>query len=69
VGGTALALQIGHRYSLDFDLFTNANLRRKSIKLLLEKYKYEIQDVLFEDSIQFHCIINGVKLTFYQLPY
>jgi len=69
VGGTALALQIGHRYSLDFDLFTNANLRRKSIKILLEKYNYEIQDVLYEDSIQFHCIINGVKLSFYQYPY
>jgi len=27
VGGTAIALHIGHRRSIDFDLFTNKNLR------------------------------------------
>ena len=69
VGGTALALHIGHRYSLDFDLFTNNSLRKKSIKILLAKNNYVIQEVLYEDSIQLHCIVNSVKLTFYQYPY
>jgi len=69
VGGTALALHIGHRYSVDFDLFTSKNLKRKNIKNILEKHNYSIQHILFEDTIQLHCIINNVKVTFFQFPY
>ena len=29
VGGTAIALQIGHRYSIDFDLFSFKEIKRK----------------------------------------
>lgn len=68
-GGTAIALHIGHRYSLDFDLFTSGDLKRKGLKMLIAKHSYKIEQVLFEDSIQLHCIINGVKLTFFQFPY
>ena len=39
VGGTAIALHIGHRRSIDFDLFTNKTLKRKRIKNILEKHK------------------------------
>lgn len=31
VGGTAIALHIGHRQSIDFDLFTNKQLKKVSI--------------------------------------
>ena len=31
VGGTAMALHIGHRQSIDFDLFTNKQLKKVSI--------------------------------------
>jgi len=31
-GGTAIALQVGHRRSIDFDLFTNQDIKRNSIK-------------------------------------
>ena len=31
VGGTAIALHIGHRESIDFDLFKFANLRKNDI--------------------------------------
>ena len=37
VGGTAIALYLGHRTSIDFDLFTNKDIKRKSIKNSLEK--------------------------------
>ncbi len=69
VGGTAIALHIGHRYSVDFDLFTFSSIKKRSIKSLLQKENYNIQHILFEDSIQLHCIINNVKLTFFQFPY
>ncbi len=31
VGGTAIALHIGHRLSIDFDLFKMGNINPKSI--------------------------------------
>lgn len=68
-GGTAIALHIGHRYSLDFDLFTTKDLRRKGIKNVLKKNNLTIRQILYEDSIQLHCIIEGVKITFYQFPF
>ncbi|ETR67936.1 MAG: hypothetical protein OMM_11053 [Candidatus Magnetoglobus multicellularis str. Araruama] len=32
VGGTAIALHIGHRRSIDFDLFTRKKINRTSLK-------------------------------------
>jgi hypothetical protein len=68
-GGTAIALHIGHRYSLDFDLFTSGDIKRKGLKMLMARHNYTVQQILFEDPIQLHCIVNGVKLTFFQFPY
>ena len=36
VGGTALALKIGHRNSIDFDLFGNSEI---DVELFIEKLK------------------------------
>lgn len=69
VGGTAIALQIGHRHSIDFDLFTIKPIRNTGIKNIIQKNKYTIHSILFEDSIQLHLVINNVKLTFYEFPY
>ncbi len=49
VGGTAIALHIGHRRSVDFDLFTNKNLKRRSIKNIIDKSKFPVQDILYEN--------------------
>jgi len=32
VGGTAIALHIGHRRSIDFDLFTSGTLKKSLVK-------------------------------------
>jgi len=69
VGGTSIALHLGHRYSIDFDLFTKSSIKRKGLKSVLEKNGFRIQNVLFEDSIQLHIIVNNVKVTFSQFPY
>ncbi len=38
VGGTAIALYLGHRNSIDFDLFTHKKVKRQSVKdFLTEK--------------------------------
>ena len=47
-GGTALALQINHRFSFDFDFFTvnefNADILSQRIKKLVPEFKLERKD-------------------------
>ncbi len=68
VGGTAIALFLGHRTSVDFDLFTNLNVKRRKIKNILEKKQAEYT-VIHEAYDQLHIIIAGVKLTFFNFPF
>ena len=69
VGGTALALQIGHRQSVDFDLFTyKTTLNKTAIRQKIAKIPFS-QRLLFEDTNQIHLNINGVKTTFFAYPY
>ena len=67
-GGTAVALHIGHRQSIDFDLFTGNDVRRKSIKNQLAK-KQIYYNVLHEAYDQLHIMIGDVKITFFNYPY
>jgi len=68
VGGTAIALHLGHRRSLDFDLFTKTPISKSRIKNQL--YEIPFQKVpLFEDIDQFHIMINRVKVTFFHYPF
>ena len=69
-GGTALALQIGHRISVDFDLFY-----KKDIPFtLLQKVKRVFEDskikVILNHSEQLSITIDGVKVDFvkYKFP-
>ena len=68
-GGTAIALQIGHRRSIDFDLFTRKSLNKLSIRREFEKAGLAPERVLYEDSQQFDLILNSVKVTFLSYPY
>lgn len=45
VGGTALSLQIGHRISIDIDMFTDATYRSVDFKLIYKELKKEMQYV------------------------
>ncbi len=69
VGGTAIALYLGHRRSIDFDLFTYGRIKRQSIKRLIDRHKFPVSDILFEDSEQIHLVIHNVKLTFFSYSY
>jgi len=69
VGGTAIALHIGHRRSIDFDLFTAKKINRTKIKKFIQQSNLSIQQLIYEDSDQLHIIINSVKMTFYSFPY
>ena len=68
VGGTAIALYIGYRRSIDFDLFTLKKLNRSRIKQKVFELLYNKQTI-FDDIDQIHFLINDVKITFFYYPY
>lgn len=67
VGGTALALQIGHRISVDIDLFTN--LPFDSTRLSAElKQKYNFKENV-DRGYFLQGQIDGVKVDILKYPY
>lgn len=69
VGGTAIALHIGHRRSIDFDLFTARDIKRPNIKKVIDKTPFTVDKILYEAFDQIHIIVNSLKLTFFNFPY
>jgi len=69
VGGTAIALYLGHRKSIDFDLFTYDKIKLKSIKKWKDDLSFTPINTIYEASDQIHFIISDVKVTFMQFPY
>lgn len=68
VGGTAIALHIGHRRSIDFDLFTHKEFENNKIKRIIAKEK-RINEVMRDEERQYTLIVNGVQMTFFQYPF
>jgi len=69
VGGTAIALYLGHRKSIDFDLFTYNKIKLKSIKKWKDDLPVTPINTIYESSDQIHFIIGNVKVTFMQFPF
>lgn len=69
VRGTAIALQIGHRRSIDFDLFTDKDIKRKNIINVIEKHEYATNEIIHQAHEQFHINLNSVKVTFFSFPH
>ncbi|MBU3978662.1 nucleotidyl transferase AbiEii/AbiGii toxin family protein [Patescibacteria group bacterium] len=68
VGGTAIALHLGHRESLDFDLFSFNGFNNYSIRAKITE-KVAIDAVLVNKKGEYTFLIGGVKFTFFQFPY
>jgi hypothetical protein len=68
VGGTAIALQIGHRESIDFDLFKANSFQSKKLlnKIDASNLHYIVTRRVKE---QLNITISGVKITFFEYPY
>jgi len=69
VGGTAIALYIGHRGSVDFDLFSNEEFTNRQIRNKIIKNKKTIKHVFIDQKNEFTVLINGVKFTFLYYPF
>lgn len=68
-GGTAIALQIGHRKSVDFDLFNLQNFENSRIRKQITKNGFEIQRSIRDEDGEYTILINGVRLTFLHYPF
>jgi hypothetical protein len=68
VGGTAIALHLGHRRSIDFDLFKESRIKPKSIIEKISEFDYPFL-VTRRVTEQLNLTIFDVKLTFYQYPF
>ncbi len=68
VGGTAIALHIGHRLSVDFDLFKNGIIRPKKIIDQFKKNKEALVVTLNREG-QLNLVCRDVKFTFFNFEY
>lgn len=68
VGGTAIALHLGHRRSVDFDMFKMSAINHKKNldRIVAAGFDHQITRRVEE---QMNLLVNGVKLTFFQYPF
>lgn len=68
VGGTAIAYHIGHRRSIDFDLFTNTEFDNAKILSKIRK-TFSLERVYRNETDQLTVLVQGVQFTFFRYPY
>jgi hypothetical protein len=64
VGGTSLSLQIGHRTSVDIDLFTDKSFDIAELQRTLDK-KFDSFEVLWANKNGFVSTIDDIKVDFF----
>ncbi|OGI19600.1 MAG: hypothetical protein A3J06_01085 [Candidatus Moranbacteria bacterium RIFCSPLOWO2_02_FULL_48_19] len=68
VGGTAIALHIGHRKSIDFDLFSCEKIDRKVLRKEISDFKNDLH-VFVDTEDEYTVLVGGVKVTFLRYPF
>jgi len=68
VGGTAVALHLGHRRSIDFDLFTFKAFDNRNIRRKLSAFRKSLR-VIRDEEGQYTLFIRDVRFTFLHYPY
>ena len=68
VGGTAIALYLGHRRSIDFDMFKMLSINHKKNldRIVASGFDYLVTRRVEE---QMNLLVGGVKVTFFQYPF
>ena len=64
VGGTGLALQIGHRVSVDFDFFSEQELPANILQNVKRLFSDCSVAVTYRSVDQLNVLINDIKTTF-----
>jgi len=68
VGGTAIALHIGHRRSIDFDLFSPEEFVNSKLRAEIKK-QGSIEAVIRDEKGEYTVVSQGMKLTFLYYPF
>jgi len=68
-GGTALALQIGHRISIDFDFFSEKEIPQSLLPKIRRIFKEHKLKVEVNNPEQLTVNLKGVNLTFLKYPF
>jgi hypothetical protein len=68
IGGTAIALHLGHRRSIDFDLATNNDIDIDELRSKIRQNN-TIESTLIETPTELTIVVNKVKLTFVKYPF
>ena len=68
VGGTAIALHLGHRRSIDFDLFSEKEFGNQSLLNKISAFGTP-DNIIVNKLDELTLVIKGVKLTFFHYPY
>jgi len=69
VGGTSLALQMGHRKSYDIDLFSQKELKIPEITKYLQHYHGGKYQILNTQRMIYQVMIDGIKVDFVHHPF
>lgn len=67
-GGTAIALYIGHRRSIDFDLFSLVEFHNPDIRKKIVTFG-NIDEVIRDESGQYTLLIDGVRVSLLHYPF
>lgn len=69
-GGTALALQVGHRISVDFDLFFEKEIDKNLLNKIKRVFPEDSLSVSVNNPDELTVFVNDVKITFlkYSFP-
>ncbi len=68
VGGTAIAIHIGHRESIDFDMFSPVEFKNADIRRIFTRAAKKIE-VIRSLTGQLTFTADGVYMTFFHFPY
>jgi hypothetical protein len=68
-GGTAIALQLGHRGSIDFDLLSFIEINAHGIIRRLNSVNAVIEHTIVSSIDELTVVVNSVKLTFFTFPF
>lgn len=68
-GGTAVALLLGHRRSVDFDLASLHPIDPFQIERKLLTHGFSVQHVLTATGDEFSVITDGIRITFFFFPF
>lgn len=66
-GGTALALQLTHRKSFDFDFFSSFPIQKNFLEKLSKAFA--IENIVIDTSDELTFFAEGIKITFLYYPF